>query len=382
MILFEIFMNAVVKLAEQLIAKASITPKDCGCQDLITSRLLPLGFTSEKFHIEEVDNLWARFGTESPLLVFAGHTDVVPTGDEKKWRFPPFQPTIADGLLYGRGAADMKGGIAAMIIACEKFLKDHPSFKGSIAFLITSDEEGEAKNGIKKVMQHLINRREKIDFCILGEPSSENQIGDTIKIGRRGSLSATLEIFGTQGHIAYPHLANNPIHLASPFIDELIQHRWDRGNDFFDPTSLQISNIKAGVGADNVIPSSIILQFNLRYSPEISADIIKEKISELIAKYQLKTEITWRHSGKPFLSKQGRLVNICKDIIQEIQQIDTKLSTSGGTSDGRFIIESGCEIVELGLLNQTIHQINESVAIEDLNLLAKLYEKILIKLFL
>lgn len=374
-------MSNIITLTKQLIACPSITPNDAGCQTILCERLANLGFKIEHLPFGKVSNFWARRGNAAPLLVFVGHTDVVPTGPLDKWISNPFHPEIRDGYLYGRGAADMKGSLAAMLVACENFIMRHPNHAGSIAWLITSDEEGPSVDGTAKVVETLENRGEKIDFCLVGEPSSDKQLGDILKIGRRGSLSGTLTIYGKQGHIAYPKLANNPIHKAMPVLAELLAMQWDEGNDFFPPTSLQISNIHAGTGANNVIPGEIQLLFNFRYSTEVSVTYLQTQIEAILHKYQLKFQLDWHHSGHPFLTTQGKLVDVAIAAVKSVNGVCPELSTSGGTSDGRFIAPLGAQVVELGPCNHTIHQINEYVAVKELEELTHIYEKILENLF-
>ncbi len=370
-------MSATLELAKDLISRASVTPEDVGCQTLMCERLSAIGFECEDLPFGEVSNFWARRGDGSPLLVFAGHTDVVPTGPLEDWKSDPFQPEIRDGLLYGRGAADMKGSLAAMVTACEAFVSAHPAHKGSIGFLITSDEEGPSINGTVKVVEHLVARGEQIDMCLVGEPSSSKQLGDVIKNGRRGSLNGTLTIKGTQGHVAYPQLADNPIHRAAPAMAELANIEWDQGNEFFPPTSFQISNINSGTGAENVVPGELQLMFNLRYSTELTEQLIRERVHAVLDSHALDYELHWRLSGEPFLTPAGELVDAAQSAIKELAGIDTELSTSGGTSDGRFIAPTGAQVLELGPLSATIHQVNECVAVEDLDRLSSLYRRIL-----
>lgn len=370
-------MSHVIELAQQLISCPSITPDDAGCQDILSQRLAGIGFNIEQYLFGNVKNFWARRGQNAPLLLFVGHTDVVPTGAIEKWSSPPFQPEIRNGYLYGRGAADMKGSLAAMLMACENFVAKNPQHTGSIAWLITSDEEGPSIDGTAKVVEVLKQRGEKIDWCIVGEPSCEQQFGDIVKIGRRGSLSGHLVIQGKQGHVAYPHLANNPIHQAMAALAELVQQQWDKGNDFFPATSLQISNIHAGTGAGNVIPGELDVHFNFRYSPEVTAKDLQQGVERLLQKHQLPFTLTWNHSAQPFLSKKGSLMEKCTQVIQSVTGVKPKFTTHGGTSDGRFIFPLGAQIIEFGPRNNTIHQIDECVAIEDLELLVKVYEGIL-----
>ena len=375
-------MNKTLELSQQLIQRASITPEDAGCLDLIANRLKNLGFSSEQLPFGKVSNAWIRRGNQAPLLVFAGHTDVVPTGPEDNWKFPPFSATIDNDQLYGRGAADMKTSIAAMVVACEEFLQTHPEHQGSIAFLLTSDEEGPAINGTVKVVEYLKQENVKIDWCLVGEPSSTNSVGDVIKNGRRGSLGAHLTVFGKQGHVAYPHLADNPIHTLSTILKDLTEIEWDQGNEYFPATSLQVSNVQAGTGADNVIPATAQAWFNLRFSTEITAEEIKQRIEKAIAHKTSEFKIDWRLSGNPFLTKEGTLVNACKQAIQTVTGRETKLSTGGGTSDGRFIAPTGAEVVELGVTNATIHQVDEHTNIKELEQLKLIYQQILVNLLI
>jgi succinyl-diaminopimelate desuccinylase len=375
-------VETALDLAKALIARPSVTPNDADCQSLIAEQLTPLGFQIEHLRFGEVDNLWARFGSLEPLFVFAGHTDVVPAGLVEQWQTPPFEPMIRDGFLYGRGAADMKGSIAAMVMAAKQFILQNSDIQGSIAFLLTSDEEGAAINGTAKVIEHLQARNENITWCLVGEPSCENSLGDTIKHGRRGSLSGKLTVYGKQGHIAYPQLADNPIHRSLPALLALTQTTWDNGTADFPPTTCQISNIHAGTGASNVIPGQIEIDFNLRYSPACEAEQIKTHIEIICAQQQLNYHLDWQHSGKPFLTAQGELLSACQQAIQEITGKSAKLSTSGGTSDGRFIAPTGCQVVEFGPVNRTIHQVNECIAVDDLERLTAIYWRLLEKLLL
>lgn len=370
-------MQTLLELTKQLIAKPSITPNDHGCQKLISEFLQPLNFSIEELNFGDVKNLWARHGDTHPLFIFAGHTDVVPPGPLEQWRFNPFEPTIADGNLYGRGTADMKSALAAMLVATQNFIKKFPQHKGSIAFLITSDEEGEAINGTVKVIEELQRRGEKINWCVIGEATSTTQLGDTIKNGRRGSLSGELTIHGVQGHIAYPQLADNPIHKALRALDHIVQVEWDKGNQYFPATSLQISNIHAGNGATNVIPGELKVLFNLRYSTEVTQQIIVKKIEDILHQYKLKFTLTWQHSGKPFLTKEDALIAAAKKAITDIVGITAELSTSGGTSDGRFIAETGCEVIEIGPSNASIHKIDEHITLDELEKLVQIYQRIL-----
>lgn len=371
-------MSTSLNLAIELINRPSITPQDHGCQAIIAKRLECIGFTIKHLRFGNVDNLWARLGDTDPLFVFAGHTDVVPTGAAHLWKFPPFTATQSDGFLYGRGAADMKGSIAAMVTACERLSRSH--LKGSIAFLITSDEEGSAVDGTIKVIQYLKEQGEQIDWCLVGEPSSTTQLCDVVKNGRRGSLNGKLVIQGIQGHVAYPHLADNPIHHVIPVLQNLCQTEWDQGNAFFPPTSFQITNINAGTGTENVIPGDVTVLFNFRYSTEVTQIQLQEHITALLDSYPFKYQMTWRHSGVPFLTPEGRLVTATQQAISEVCGYHTKLSTAGGTSDGRFIAPTGAEVIEVGPNNSTIHKINECVNIEELDRLSIIYQRILEKL--
>ncbi len=374
--------DPTLALALDLISRPSVTPEDEGCQPLMIERLQKLGFNIENLRFADVDNFWARKNTSGPLLVFAGHTDVVPTGPVEQWDVHPFKPEIIDGILYGRGAADMKGSLACMIVACENFIAEHPEHKGSIGFLITSDEEGPSINGTVKVIEHLEARNEKIDMCLVGEPSSTNKVGDVVKNGRRGSLSGNLTVLGKQGHVAYPHLAENPIHTAAPALAELTQEKWDEGNDFFPATSFQISNINAGTGANNVIPGDCKILFNLRFSTELSEAEIKQRVEAILNKHHLNYELEWVLSGHPFLTPEGELVEATCKAIKDVCGYTTELSTAGGTSDGRFIAPTGAQVLELGPLNATIHQVNEHVNANDLITLTKIYQRMMEHLLL
>ena len=370
-------MSPTLELTKDLISRASVTPEDAGCQALMIKRLQAIGFDVENLRFDDVDNFWARRGKEKPVIAFAGHTDVVPTGPEEDWKYPPFEPTVEGDLLYGRGTADMKGSLAAMVVACENFVAKHPDHKGSIAFLITSDEEGPSINGTVKVIEHLEKRNEKIDYCLVGEPSSTNKVGDIVKNGRRGSLNGKLIVQGIQGHVAYPHLAKNPFHLAAPALAELCAMQWDKGNEFFPPTTFQISNINAGTGATNVIPGKLEMLFNFRFSTEVTEGELKQKVHELFDKYDLNYKIQWNLSGHPFITGRGELVSAVQTAVKEVAGYETELSTAGGTSDGRFIAPTGSQVVELGPLNATIHKVNECVSISDLDKLTKMYEVML-----
>ena len=369
--------SATLDLSLQLLRQPSVTPVDHNCQNLMAERLEKIGFKIETMRFDDVDNLWARKGTEAPVFCFAGHTDVVPTGNLDAWNTDPFVPEIRDGKLYGRGSADMKTALAAMVVASERFVAKHPDHKGSIAFLITSDEEGPSINGTVKVVETLEARQEKMTWCLVGEPSSTHKLGDIIKNGRRGSLNGVLTVKGKQGHVAYPHLAINPIHTASKVIAELCETVWDHGNEYFPATSFQISNIQAGTGATNVVPGNMTVTFNFRYSTEVTADQLKTRVLEILDQHQVDYEIEWTLSGLPFLTPVGELVNAARQAIRNVTGVETKLSTSGGTSDGRFIAPTGAQVLELGVLNATIHQINEHVDVADLEPLAEIYEQIL-----
>lgn len=375
-------MSKTLDLAVDLVQRASVTPEDVGCQQMIADFLRPLGFTIEHLRFGDVDNLWARRGTAAPLFVFAGHTDVVPTGKVDAWQFPPFSATQHEGLLYGRGSADMKGSIAAMLAAVENFVQHFPQHPGSIGFLITSDEEGPSINGTVKVVEHLQARHELIDYCLVGEPTSVKQLGDMIKTGRRGSLSGHLIIHGVQGHVAYPHLSENPIHRFAPVLNALCQMEWDKGNEFFPPTTFQISNIHAGTGANNVIPGELRVDFNFRYSTAVTREMLQTRVTQQLDSHQLRYSLEWENSGQPFLTEKGNLVAAMQNVIREVCQIEPQLSTTGGTSDGRFIAPTGAQVVEFGPVNATIHKINESVKIADLDTLTTVYQQILQKLLM
>lgn len=369
-----------VALAAALIQRPSITPDDAGCQRIIGERLAKLGFTLETMVFEDTTNLWARRGTEGPVFCFAGHTDVVPVGNEDAWQYPPFAAVRHNGYLHGRGAADMKGSLAAMVVATERFIKQYPNHRGSIAFLITSDEEGPFINGTPRVIDTLEARNEKITWCLVGEPSSTEAFGDVIKIGRRGSLSGDLTVLGTQGHVAYPHLATNPIHLGMPALTELVRTEWDQGNESFPPTTFQISNIHAGTGASNVIPGELYVQFNFRFSSELTSSDLKQHVEVVLTKHQLDYRIQWKLNGEPFLTDSGELLAAAIAAVHETTGITPELSTSGGTSDGRFIAPTGAQVIELGPVNATIHKVNECVREADLESLTNAYNRILEKL--
>ena len=375
-------MSATLDLAIELMARPSITPEDAGCQTLLAERLAQLGFKAEHMRFADVDNVWLRRGTESPVFCFAGHTDVVPPGPLDAWTSAPFKPEIRQGLLYGRGAADMKGSIAAFTVACEQFVRAYPQHKGSIALLITSDEEGPSINGTVKVVEVLESRQEKIDWCLVGEPSSSACVGDVVKNGRHGSLNGILTIIGQQGHVAYPQLADNPIHRVAPALAELVSIEWDKGNAFFPPTSFQISNIKGGTGANNVIPGTVTIEFNFRFSTEQTEQGLREKVETLLKRHHLHYELRWSLSGNPFLTPEGELVAAGIKAITAVNGITTELSTSGGTSDGRFIAPTGAQVMELGPVNKTIHKVNECVDVNELEALTVIYQKILEHLLL
>ncbi|MCV6603658.1 MAG: succinyl-diaminopimelate desuccinylase [Porticoccaceae bacterium] len=379
-------LSPTLQLACELIARRSVTPEDSGCQDLMIERLQALGFSITRLPFGDVDNFWAvRNGcgdSNAPLLCFAGHTDVVPSGPEEQWQNPPFEPVVKDGVLHGRGAADMKGSLAAMITAVERFISDYPAHSGRIAFLITSDEEGPAVNGTVKVVEWLQQQGITPQMCLVGEPSSTSQVGDVIKNGRRGSLGGVLTVKGTQGHVAYPHLADNPIHGAAPALAELAAEQWDNGNEFFPATSFQISNINGGTGATNVIPGELEVVFNFRFSTEVTAQQLQQRSESIFDKHGLNYDLQWNLSGLPFLTASGELVEAAVAGIREVTGLDTQLSTAGGTSDGRFIAPLGTQVVELGPVNATIHQVDEQVSADDLDTLSAVYERILGKLFL
>jgi succinyl-diaminopimelate desuccinylase len=370
-------VNPTLKLACELIRRPSVTPNDQGCQSLLAARLEKIGFEIEHLHSGGVDNLWARRGGGAPVFTFAGHTDVVPPGPADQWTSDPFTPEIRDGLLYGRGAADMKGSIAAMVTACERFIAAHPQHGGSLSFLITSDEEGPATDGTVKVVERLSARGDCIDFCLVGEPSSQEHLGDIIKNGRRGSLGGILRVYGQQGHVAYPRLADNPIHRAAPALAELVAIEWDQGNAYFPPTTFQISNIRAGTGVENVIPGELEVWFNLRFSTESTVDSLQSRITALLNRHGLNFTIDWKLSGHPFLTPPGELVAAAMMAIRDICGRSAELSTSGGTSDGRFIAPLGGQVLELGPVNATIHKTNECVSVCDLESLSLIYEKII-----
>lgn len=366
----------VIELAQQLIRRPSISPDDAGCQLLLARRLQAAGFTTESMDFADTKNLWAWRGN-GETLAFAGHTDVVPSGNEESWSNPPFDPAICGGMLFGRGAADMKGSLAAMIVAAERFVAQHPEHRGRLAFLITSDEEASAENGTVKVVETLMARNERLDYCLVGEPSSEEIVGDVVKNGRRGSLTCNLTVHGVQGHVAYPHLADNPVHRAAPMINELISIQWDKGNSFFPPTSMQIANIQAGTGSNNVIAGNLWLQFNFRFSSELNAETIQQRVTALLERHKLRYSAEWVLSGEPFLTPGGQLVDAVVNAIECYGEVTPRLLTNGGTSDGRFIARMGAQVVELGPVNATIHKVNECVRAADLQLLARMYQRIM-----
>lgn len=367
-------------LAQQLIARRSVTPEDAGCLDLLTSHLEPLGFRFERYSANGVDNLWARRGEASPLLCFAGHTDVVPTGPVEQWQSDPFTPTIREGKLYGRGAADMKTSLAAFVVAIRRFVAAHPRHQGSISVLFTSDEEGPAVDGTVKVVQALADRGERIDYCIVGEPTSVKRTGDMIKNGRRGSLSGVLTVKGVQGHVAYPHLARNPVHEVASAIAEMAQTRWDEGNEYFPPTTWQISNINAGTGANNVIPGDCEIRFNFRFSTASTTETLETRVHNILDRHGVTYDLEWRYDGRPYLTKKGDLVDAVARAIKKVTGIDTELSTTGGTSDGRFIADICAQVVECGPTNATIHKIDECIGVDEIGHLTGIYQQIMVEL--
>lgn len=370
-------MPKTLDLTRDLMSRASVSPTDGGCQTLMCERLHALGFAIENLRFGIVDNFWARRGSEGPVFCFAGHTDVVPPGPLEEWRSDPFEPSVRDGMLYGRGAADMKSGLAAMVTACEEFIARHPRHRGSIAFLVTSDEEGPSVDGTRRVVEVLKNRGESIDWCLVGEPSSEEVLGDTMKIGRRGSLSGRLTVHGVQGHIAYPQFADNPIHALAPALAELASRTWDPGNRHFQPTSFQMSNIAAGTGAPNVIPGELKARFNLRFSTEQTVESLQATVERILHEHGVKHSLEWFISGYPFLTVPGTLSQAASQAVREELGVTPKLSTGGGTSDGRFIAPMGAQVIELGVVNSTIHKANESVRIEDIERLHHAYRRTL-----
>ncbi|HEV3285159.1 MAG TPA: succinyl-diaminopimelate desuccinylase [Steroidobacteraceae bacterium] len=370
-------MSETLELTENLLRRRSVTPADEGCQQLLTERLAAAGFHIERLPFGSVQNFWARRGAAAPLLCFAGHTDVVPTGPLEEWRGDPFVPAVHDGMLYGRGAADMKSGLAAMLTATEDFVRQHPQHRGSIAFLITSDEEGPSVDGTRRVVQRLAERGERIDWCVMGEPSSERSVGDTIKVGRRGSLSGRLTVHGVQGHVAYPHLAENPVHTLAPALAELTSRTWDQGTEHFQPTTFQVSNLNAGTGAPNVIPGELKARFNLRYSPVQTLEGLKATVEEILRRHGVRYTLEWYVSGEPFYTPPGRLCAAVADAVAQVTGTPPQLSTGGGTSDGRFIAPLGAEVVELGVVNASIHKVNECVRVADIDALHRMYLNVL-----
>lgn len=370
-------MSQAIELTENLLARRSVTPSDEGCQQVMAERLAAAGFALERMPFGNVENFWARRGRDGPLFCFAGHTDVVPTGPLEEWRSDPFVPVIRDGMLYGRGAADMKSGLAAMVTATEEFVRAHPDHRGSIAFLITSDEEGASVDGTRRVVEALRERGERIDWCLVGEPSSEESIGDTIKVGRRGSLSGRLTVHGVQGHVAYPQLAENPVHTLAPALAELTGREWDGGTEHFQPTTFQVSNLNAGTGAPNVIPGELKARFNLRYSPVQTPESLKASVEEVLRRHRVRYSLEWYLSGEPFYTVPGLLSRAVGDAVAEVARAQPKLSTGGGTSDGRFIAPLGAQVVELGVVNASIHKVNECVRVADIDALHRMYFNVL-----
>jgi len=370
-------MSRTLDLTADLLARPSVSPEDHGCLDVIAARLAPLGFRNERMDFGPVGNLWARHGDATPVLCFAGHTDVVPTGPREEWKTDPFEPVVRDGILYGRGSADMKSGLAAMVTATERFLGRHPRHAGSLAFLLTSDEEGPSVDGTRRVVEVLEARGEKIDYCVVGEPTSHERLGDTIKIGRRGSLSGRLTVHGVQGHIAYPHLADNPVHGLAPALAELVARRWDEGNQFFQPTTFQVSNIAAGTGAPNVIPGELKARFNLRFSTEQTVESLQRTVLGILDRHRVNYTLEWFVSGLPFLTQPGFLTGTVSAAVRDVTGAVPAFSTTGGTSDGRFIAPTGAQVVEIGVGNATIHKVNECVRVEDVDVLSRIYERVM-----
>jgi len=370
-------MSRTLDLTADLLSRPSVSPEDHGCLDVIGARLSTLGFRNERMDFGPVCNLWARHGEAGPVLCFAGHTDVVPTGPREEWKTDPFEPVVRDGILYGRGSADMKSGLAAMVTATERFLSRHPRHAGSLAFLLTSDEEGPSVDGTRRVVEVLETRGEKIDYCVVGEPTSHERLGDTIKIGRRGSLSGRLTVHGVQGHIAYPHLADNPVHGLAPALAELVARHWDQGNGFFQPTTFQVSNIAAGTGAPNVIPGELKARFNLRFSTEQTVESLQRMVLKVLDRHRVNYTLEWFVSGLPFLTQPGLLTEAVSAAVCDITGVVPAFSTTGGTSDGRFISPTGAQVVEVGVANATIHKVNECVRVEDLEALSRIYERMM-----
>ena len=370
-------MSPTLDLAANLIRRPSLTPEDHGCLDVITARLAALGFVAERLSYPPVENLWATRGSGRPVLCFAGHTDVVPTGPREEWLTDPFEPVITEGLLYGRGAADMKSGLAAMVTAAERFVARHPDHPGTLAFLLTSDEEGAAVDGTRRVIDVLESRGDKIDWCVVGEPTSHETLGDTVKIGRRGSLSCQLTVHGVQGHIAYPHLADNPVHAFAPALAELASRPWDQGNAYFQPTSFQVANIAAGTGAPNVIPGELKVRFNLRFSTEQTVESLQRTVLEILDRHRVKYTLNWIIAGLPFLTRPGKLTDAVSAAVNEVTGHTPAFSTTGGTSDGRFIAPTGAQVVELGVANATIHKVNECARVTDIEQLSVVYERVM-----
>jgi succinyl-diaminopimelate desuccinylase len=370
-------MTDTLDLTRAMMARPSVSPADGGCQDLMIARLQGVGFAVERLPFADVENFWATRGGGGPVFCFAGHTDVVPTGPLEEWHSDPFEPVIRDGFLYGRGAADMKSGLAAMVTAVEDFVRAHPGHAGTIAFLITSDEEGPSVDGTRRVVEVLKERGQRIDWCVVGEPSSEKSLGDTVKIGRRGSLSGRLTVHGVQGHIAYPQLAENPVHTLAPALAELVSRHWDEGNEHFQPTSFQVSNIAAGTGAPNVIPGELKARFNIRWSPEQTLEGLQQTVTSILDRHQVRYTLQWFVSGLPFYTPPGTLSDAVVRAVRDVTGREARLSTGGGTSDGRFIAPMGAQVVELGVVNETIHKVNECVRIEDIDTLARTYRRVL-----
>ncbi|HUA90572.1 MAG TPA: succinyl-diaminopimelate desuccinylase [Steroidobacteraceae bacterium] len=374
-------MSQTLELTQDLLSRRSVTPADEGCQEVMARRLAAAGFVTEVLRYGNVENLWARHGSGSPVFCFAGHTDVVPTGPLEEWASDPFVPSVRDGVLYARGAADMKSGLAAMVTAAEAFARAHPGHPGSIAFLITSDEEGPSVDGTKRVVQTLKERGQRIDYCLVGEPSSEATLGDTIKVGRRGSLSGRLTVHGVQGHVAYPQLAENPVHTFAPALAELTQRTWDQGTEHFQPTTFQVSNFNAGTGAPNVIPGELRARFNLRYSPVQTLEGLKAQVEEILRRHGVRHTLEWYVSGEPFYTPPGALSQAVSEAVFEVAGLRPKLTTGGGTSDGRFIAPLGAQVVELGVINASIHKVNECVRVADIDALHRMYLGVLTRLF-